>query len=127
MRDFFPDAAAFCFSSHRAEVVTESVAFFNVRALYVSPAPLVPHVTQAQQRPHKRPVSSLPNAGTLVVGRVANVWASRLRDAVRYEQDRTTPAVRQTKLLMAWTPRPSRCGTRQKTRLLVPRRMISKK
>jgi hypothetical protein len=33
----------------------------------------------------------------------------------------------QTKLLMAWTPRPSRCGARQKTRLLLPRRMISKK
>jgi hypothetical protein len=33
----------------------------------------------------------------------------------------------QTKLLMAWTPRPSRCGALQKTRLLLPRRMISKK
>jgi len=45
----------------------------------------------------------------------------------RFQQDRTTPAVRQTKPLMAWTPPPNRCGTRQKTRLLVPRRMISKK
>ena len=39
----------------------------------------------------------------------------------------TTPAVRPTRPLMGWTPRPKPCGTPPKIRHLVPRRTISRK
>jgi hypothetical protein len=45
----------------------------------------------------------------------------------RYLRDRTTPAARPTRRLTVWILPPKHCGTRQKTRLRVPRRMMSKK
>src|SRR5450631_4098428 len=47
--------------------------------------------------------------------------------ANKFEPDRTTPAVRLTRPLTDWTPRPRRYGTPPKIRPLALRRMISRK
>ena len=47
--------------------------------------------------------------------------------ANKFRHDRTTPAVKQTKPMMAWTLLPKHCDTLQKTLHQVPRQTISRK